>query len=81
MDMDMGTDVVNTGNGEQGLPPEILNGLYREELARLGGENTDLRLENRWQAQIITALQAQLQAAASDGHTHEPVEDGSPPEE
>lgn len=80
MDMDMGTDVLNTGNGE-GLPPEILNGLYREELSRLGGENTDLRLQNRWQSQIIQALQAQLQAAAAEGHTHEPDEDGTPPEE
>ncbi len=65
---------------QPGLPAEVMVGLYRDEIGRLSGENTDLRLENRWLNQVVQALQAQLQAAA-DGHTHEPEDlDGSPPE-
>ena len=45
---------------EQNLPAEVLVGLYREEISRLLSENMDLRLELRWKAQIVEALQQQI---------------------
>ena len=57
---------------EQNLPAEVLVGLYREEISRLLSENMDLRLEVRWKAQIVEALQQQIERMAEGGPAEPP---------